>query len=124
MSFTYNINEITTLDSSPITIIYTATRNIQGSSIKARLVKSSTYGVVDLPGTEAPSTDLNDIKNSGDIKISIDGIIYHDFKNDFNLSNNGMSALESNEFYLKFVPSNGWNDSRRLYIGVEVFEAS
>lgn len=123
MSFTYDINEITTLDSSPIEIIYTATRNIQGS-IKARLVKSSTYGVVDLPGTEAPSTDLNDIKNSGDIKISIDSIIYHDFKNDFNLNNNGMSTLESNKFYLKFVPSNGWGDARRLYIGVEVFEAS
>lgn len=123
MSFTYNIQSaITTLDSNPIQVVYTATKNITGM-VKVKLVRSSTYGVVDLPGTESPDSDLNAIISSRDIKISIDGTNYSEFNNEVVLMSSGMNTGNSGKFYLKFVQSSEWSNGRRLYIGVEVFEA-
>jgi hypothetical protein len=123
MSFTYNISDpITTLDESLITIRYTATKAISGK-VKVRLVQASTLGSIDYPGTQSVSSDFNDLITSGDIKISLDFENFVSFTNDIVLQQNGMPLAGSGTFYLKFTQGDGWTQGRRLYIGIEVFEA-
>jgi hypothetical protein len=124
MSFTYNITDpITTLSENLITVRYTATKTILGK-VKVRLVQASTLGTIDYPGTQSASSDFIDLKDTGDIKISLDFENFVNFTNDMVLQENGMPLAGSGTFYLKFIQSNNWVEGRRLYIGVEVFEAS
>jgi len=124
MSFTYDMPEdpITTLDENLITVKYTATKAIPGQ-VKVRLVQASTLGTINHPGTQSASSDFNDLKDSGDIKISLDFENFVNLTNDIVLQGNGMPPGGFGTFYLKFIQGNNWTQGRRLYIGIEVFEA-